>query len=205
MGSPSHIYSRTSCGKYSLWLDFETSGADFDSGETFKKYQGISFGAVIADNETLEEVDSLYCEMQFDTKYIWTDGAEKIHGLSREYLEKYGAPREEALAFLLEFIAKYIGAGNKVCIGGHNVEFDINALNQLTEDVVEKGFRIPIHHVKLETSGASFIAIGKYRSDDVFSFFGGADRKAHNALDDARLALASARGIKQLVQAALGT
>ena len=51
-------YSRTSPGKYSLWLDFETSGADFDSGETFKKYQGISFGAVIADNETLEEVDA---------------------------------------------------------------------------------------------------------------------------------------------------
>ncbi len=197
-------YSRTSPGKYSLWLDFETSGADFDSGETFKKYQGISFGAVIADSETLEEVDSLYCEMKFDPVYTWTEGAEKIHGLSREYLAEHGMDRDDALTLLLELITKYIGAGNKVCIGGHNVEFDIRALNQLTEDVVEKGFTIPIHHVKLETSGAAFIAIGKYRSDDVFTFFGGAERQAHNALDDARLALASARGIKQLVQAALG-
>jgi DNA polymerase III epsilon subunit-like protein len=180
------------------------TGADFDAGYDVitKKYQGISFGAIIADNETLEEIESVYCEIQFDgSKYQWTDGAEKIHGLSRDYLQTNGVTREDACAILLELILKYIGAGNKVCIGGHNADFDIAFTGQLTGDF---GVDLPIHHVKLETSGASFIAIGKYRSDDVFAFFGGAERKAHNALDDARLALASARGIKQLVQAALG-
>lgn len=196
-------YSRHHPGKYSLWIDWETTGADFDAGydKITKKYQGISFGVVIADNETLEEVDSLYCELKFDaSKYQWTDGAAKIHGLTREYLEEHGTEREDALAALLELILKYIGADNKICVGGHNVDFDIAFTNQLASDF---GIDLKFHHVKLETSGASFIAIGKYRSDDVFTFFGGAERGAHNALDDARMALASARGIKQLVQAAL--
>lgn len=197
-----NTYSRTSPGKYSLWIDFETTGADFGSGVTFEKYQGISFGAVIAENETFEPIETLYCEMQFDeSKYQWTEGAEKIHGLSREHLAKNGMPRDEALALLLELIAKYIGAQNKICIAGHNISFDIGALNQLTS---EFDLKLDLHHVQIETSQLAFVAIGKYRSDDVFPFFGGEVRGNHNALDDALQSLAVARGIKQLVQAALG-
>ena len=48
------MYSRHSPGAYSIWCDWETTGADFEGGldGTFKKYQGISLGVIIANNET---------------------------------------------------------------------------------------------------------------------------------------------------------
>ncbi len=208
------IYSRTHPGRCSLWIDWETTGADFDQGynTTFSKYQGISIGLVVADNETFEEVDSLYVEFKFNANdYQWTDGAEAVHGLSREHLEQNGLTQEEGLAEIVEFILKHFGDKvismadqvpvGKVQIGGHNVDFDIQGLQHLFNKF---NLRLGIHHVKLETSGAAFIAIGEYRSNVTFEFFGGAVRANHNALDDARLALSAARGIRQLVQAALG-
>lgn len=195
-------YSRHHPGKYCIFIDWETTGADFDSGLTTKKYQGISFGAVIASTETFEEVASMYRELKFDsTKYQWTEGAEKIHGLSRDYLNEHGVDRAEALHDLLELIQQYIGASGKIMIGGHNVQFDIDFTNQLTEDCA--GFKFDLHHVKLETSALGFITTGIYRSNELFQLFGADARGKHNALDDARQSLAVARGIKQLVQVAL--
>lgn len=196
------VYSKHHPGKYCLFIDWETTGADFDSGKSSERYQGISFGAVIADSETFEPVETLYRELHFDeTKYGWTDGAEKIHGLSREHLAQHGVSREEGLIDLLELIQKYIGAQAKICIGGHNVSFDIDFTRQLASDF---GITLNFHHVMIETSQLAFVAIGLYRSDDVFPFFGAEVRGNHNALDDALQSLAVARGIKQLVQTALG-
>lgn len=194
-------HSRHSPGKYVMFIDWETTGADFDSGQSANRYQGISYGAVIADSETLEPIETLYRELHFDeTKYKWTDGAEKIHGLSREHLAMNGVSREDGLIDLLELIAKYIGAGNKICLGGHNVSFDLDFTNQLAND---HDVKLVYHHVMIETSQLAFVAIGMYRSDDVFPFFCGETRDKHNALDDALQSLAVARGIKQLVQVAL--
>jgi hypothetical protein len=206
-------YSRFSPGKHSLFIDWETTGADFDQGydHTFEKYQGISLGLVVADNETLEEVDSKYVLIKWNPKYEWTAGAEKVHGLTQEFLEENGVDQEEALADIIEFMLPYFGdsvfspleapeGSAKVCLGGHNIDFDIAATQALFKLF---GLKLHVHHVKLETSGASFIAIGEYRSNVVFEFFNGEVRGKHNALDDARLALGAARGIKQLVKAAL--
>lgn len=207
------IYSRTHPGKCSLWIDWETTGADFDQGynTTFTKYQGISIGLVIADNETFEEVDSLYVEFKFDPSYEWTDGAEKVHGLSREHLEQHGVTQEEGLAEIIEFLMKHFGdkiistsdtmPAGKVQIGGHNVDFDITGLQTLFHKF---GLRLGVHHVKLETSGAAFIAIGEYRSNVTFELLGNTVRAEHNALEDARLALSVARSIRNLVADALG-
>jgi hypothetical protein len=55
------------------------------------KHQGIALGAAIFDVETFEVIDTFYVDIKFDeSKYIWSDGAEKIHGLTREYLNKNG-------------------------------------------------------------------------------------------------------------------
>lgn len=208
-------YSRFHPGKFSLWADWETSGADFDNGfeNTFTRFQGLQVGFVIADNETLEEVDSLKVTFKFDPGYEWQDGAEKVHGLSREFLEANGVTQEEGLATMIEFIVKYFGDevihvldgqqksfSKKVQVGGHNIDFDIAATQALFKKF---GLRLSIHHVKMETSGAAFIAIGEYKSNKVFEFFGGEKRGNHDALDDARLALAAARGIRELCAAAL--
>jgi hypothetical protein len=206
------MYSRNAPGLYSLWMDWESSGADFENGldGTVKKYQGISVGLIIANNATLEEVDSLYVEMQFDgKKYQWTDRAQEIHGLSREHLATC-MTREEALAEIIEFLMKYFGTeiiatiptepDQKVQIGGHNVQFDIRMLGQLFEDL---GFNVGIHHVVIDTTAAAFLTIGMHKSNDVFVFFGAEVRGKHNALDDARQALQAARGIKQIFQVGL--
>jgi len=157
---------------------------------------------VIFDTETFEPVETLYRELHFDdTKYKWSMEAERIHGLSREHLAAHGVPREEGLRDLLELILNYIGTESKIMFLGHNVDFDIDFTMQLAKDF---GVTLKAHHVKLETSGAGFITIGKYKSNDVFEFFTGKVREGnHNALDDALMALETVRNMRALMTAAL--
>lgn len=194
-------YSKAHPGKFGLCIDWETSGSNF-GGDSTKDYQGLAYGAVIFNTETFEEVECLYRELHFDdTKYKWTDAAEKIHGLSRDHLAKNGVSREEGLADLLDLILRYIGAESKIFYLGHNVDFDIDFTMQLARDF---GVELRAHHVKLETSGAGFIAIGKYKSNDVFEFFTGTVRDgSHNALDDARLALTTVRNMRAIFDSTL--
>jgi len=194
-------YSRVHPGKYGLAIDWETTGSNF-GGDSTIDYQGIAYGAIIFDTETFEPVETLYRELQFDdTKYKWTDGAEKIHGLSREYLAANGVSREEGLTDLLDLILRYIGTESKIMFLGHNVDFDICFTQQLARDF---GVELKIHHVKLETSGTGFMLIGKYRSNDVFEFFTGIVRDgSHNALDDALITLETARNMRALANVAL--
>ncbi len=195
------IYSRTAPGQFILCLDCETSGSTFGTyTETFQKYQAISFGAIVATSDTFEVVSELYFKIKFDAKkYEWTMEAERIHGITRENLEEEGLNNEEAAATLAEFILNHFGTG-KVMFLGHNANFDIEAMRQL---LVPYGVMPDLHHVVLDTSALGFVAIGKYRSNEVFEFFNGERAAQHNALDDARMTLAVARGINLLVQAAL--
>jgi hypothetical protein len=48
-----------------------------------------------------------------------------------------------------------------------------------------------------------FHATGLYKSDDLFTLFGAEKRSEHDALEDARQALAVARGVKDLISAGL--
>lgn len=195
-------YSRYHPGKFGLAIDWETSGSAF-GGDSTKDYQGIAFGAVIFSTETLEPIATLYRELHFDdTKYKWTDGAEKIHGLSREHLATNGVSREEALTDLLELVMEHIGTESKIPVLGHNVDFDIDFTKQLLRDHGVEG--VQFHHVKMETSGTAFLLQGLYKSNDVFEFFTGRTREGHhNALDDCLLALETARNMRAIFQAGL--
>lgn len=191
------IYSWASPGARGLAIDWETSGSDFTAGQSHVLYQGISFGAVIFDSQTLEPLETLYRELHFDdTKYQWSTAAQDVHGLSREHLAEHGVSREEALVDLLDLILRWIGPGNKVQFLGHNAQFDIDFTQQLAGDF---GVEIVPHHVVMETSGAAYILTGKYRSNDVFEIFTGTVReKHHNALDDALLALEVCRNMRAI-------
>lgn len=195
-------YSRAHPGKFILVPDVETSGSTFGTyEETFSKYQAIAFGVIVAKSDTFEEVDSLEFKIKFDaSKYEWSAEAEKIHGLSRETLENEGLSKEDAALLLGEFILKYFGTG-KVMIANHNTFFDIEAMRQLLEPF---GVMPDLHHVVLDTSALGFVAMGKYRSNDVFEFFNGERPSIHDALGDARMALGVMRGIRGLVDVALG-
>lgn len=188
--------------KYALGIDWETSGSDFN-GWSHDSYQGIAFGAIIFDTVTFEEVDHLYCELKFDaTRYKWSNEAEAIHGLSREYLDKHGMEREDALAELLSVMIKWMGPSpGKIMFMGHNVDFDIGFTCQLANDF---GMEIKQYHVKLDTSSTAFALANVYKSDDVFSIFTGQERDgAHNALEDVRLTLESLKAMREIFKIGL--
>lgn len=209
-------YSRFHPGKFSLWLDWETSGADFNKTypEQAKIYQGIQLGLVIADNETFEEVAATKITIKFDPQFKWEERAQQIHGLSREYLEEHGVSREEAAMAVVEFLLEHFNQdilfliengpternSHRVCFGGHNLDFDISHLQELLASI---GFQIDEHHVKMNTTCLGFHATGMYKSDDLFQLFGADKRGDHDALEDTRQALAVARGIKNLITAGL--
>lgn len=205
-------YSRFHPGKNSLFIDWETSGADFSMSyqDQADRFQGIQLGMIVADNETFEEVDSLKVTIKFDSSFEWQQEAQNIHGLSIEHLEQIGVSREEAAAEVIEFILKHfhqnclflLSAGpternqHRLCFGGHNLEFDIAHLKAL---LASSGFGVNDHHVKLNTTVIGFHATGFYRSNDLFPLFGADKRGDHDALEDARQSLAVARGVKELI------
>lgn len=189
--------------KFGLGIDWETSGSDWnDPDGSHKKYQGLSYGAVVFNVDTFEPIETLYRELRFDdAKYSWSNEAQAIHGLSREYLNENGVDREEAVADLGELILKYFGPNDKVMFLGHNADFDIKFTNQLLND-----FGLPSlnkHHVILDTSSAGFITLGLYKSDMLFDRLGFDKRGLHNALDDILITLETCKIMKSLVSHAL--
>ena len=197
--------------EFVLITDWETTGALF-GGDSSIDYQGISLGAVIARTSDWSEVAAFERHIKFNpAKYQWTEGAEKIHGLSREFLEQNGVSQEQAAEEFLEFLFKYFGT-SKIMFGGHNEEFDRRFTNQLFNSVgiefsIEKTGKfethIPLHHVTINTAGIGFVNFGLFKSDLLFTAVGVEERGQHKAIDDARAALQVMQVSHLAVKAAL--
>jgi hypothetical protein len=144
-------------------------------GNTFERFQVLSWGLIIFEMETLKEVETAYLEVKFNADdYEWTKSAENVHGLSIEHLEQ-----------------------NEIMMLGHNVDFDIKGLKHLMKKF---GIELKISHRKFDTVGAGWIALGVYNSNELFDVCGFSERGAHNALEDIRMTLDAARTIRELVQ-----
>lgn len=201
--------SRHNLPQFGLCIDWETTGAKF-GGTSSTDHQGIQFGAVIFRTDTFEEVEAMRCLIKFNPeKYVWTEGAQKIHGLTREHLEANGVTQEEGAEALLGLLVKYFPAGTKVMVLGHNAEFDISFTDQLLRTVgvafaVKWGevegvdVTIPVHHVLLDTSSTGFITLGIFKSDLLFEAIGFEKRGDHDALEDARMTLGTAKAIRDI-------
>lgn len=200
--------------KFGLCIDWETSGADWGKDSSIN-YQGLSFGAIVFNAETFEEVQSLHVYVKFDaSKYKWSPEAEAIHGMTKEFLEANGVDREEAAVMLAEIILKYWGPNTKVMLAGHNTEFDRRFTNQLLNSIgiefsVEKETDleswIQLHHVMIDTSSTGFVAFGIYKSDLLFQKIGFEERGKHNALTDAQQTLLTCKSIRELVNFSMET
>lgn len=181
--------------KYGLALDWETSGLSPE------RNQGIAYGAIVYNTSTFEEVDAIYCEIAFDTKYEWTSKAEEIHGLSQHYLAMNGIVQEDAALALFELITKYWSKGDKIMWFGHNPNFDIRFTQQLFGVIdltmgSSQSHDIQLHHVILDTSATGFITLGVYKSDTLFERIGFPHRGQHNALEDIRQTLLTAKTLR---------
>lgn len=177
--------------KFGLAIDWETSGYSVPSYA--KEHQGISFGALIFDIATFEIVETLYLEIKFDSsKYKWDEGAERVHGLSREYLAANGVTQQEAATQLATMILKYIGT-DKIVALGHRVFFDIEFTNQLMAAV---DFELSWDPIKIDSAAIALTFLGVNKSDELFDLMGMPPRQEHNSLEDIVYTLESVKGVK---------
>ena len=177
--------------KFGLAIDWETSGYSFPNYA--EKHQGLSFGAIVYDTSSYLAIEKLYCELKYDPKYEWNLTAEKIHGLSKEYLDKNGLPIQEGAIKLANLIIKYFGT-DAVQLLGHRVNFDKAFTTWLLAEI-EVG--VEWHSINIDSCvlGTALMEISK--SDDIFEILGMPPRKAHNSLQDIEYTLESVRLMKQ--------
>jgi hypothetical protein len=192
---------------YVLACDCETTGIAFGSVDPTgsqdcdneEYFQAISFGFIVASATTFKPIAELYVEIQHDDRYVWNDGAEKVHGLSREYLAANGMSRKDAAFKIAAFIEKYFGPIQdirKICLLGHNVAtFDRYFLIELLQ---EFDLCPQFGNRHIDTFSLGVTLMGCCSSDELFDTLGlERDPNNHNALEDTKHALKAARLMKQ--------
>lgn len=187
--------------KYLLALDVETTGLCFGGTNpayneaTGERYQMVSAGLIVVDADTMKPIKSLYVEIQYDGVSIWSDRAEKVHGLSKAYLAENGVTPEEACITIAELLLEYWGPDGVVSLLGHNVAtFDKFFLDQLMKD---HGLTIKFGNRHIDTHSIGIATFKTYNSDDLFELIG-VVRQDHNALEDAAAALKVVQTVRTL-------
>ncbi len=165
------------------------------------KHQGIALGAAIFDVETFEVIDTFYVDIKFDeSKYIWSDGAEKIHGLTREYLNKNGETAEDAAVKFVNFLLTHFLPDEELLVMGHNKDFDIAFLHQFLEPF---GIMPKIWYRGINTCDIGIVCFGLAKSDQIFEHIGLPQREDHNALEDAIYTVIVCQRVKKLIDLSL--
>ena len=193
-----------------LAIDCETTGLKFGSDYADDGHQAVSWGVVVADAATLKPIEELYVEIKWNQQSkdarkkdsSFGKRAEEIHGLTYEYLEKNGIDEEDAVAKIGELILKYWGPEVSIRTLGHNVHlFDLFFLRSMFR---RHGIELKFGNRHYDTNSVGFVTFNTFNSDDLFEKVGFDARGAHNALDDAKMALEAARRIRVIFQSALG-
>ena len=186
---------------YGLCIDWETSGSFFDNKIVQTDLiQGIQLGAAVFNRKTFEIVETLEFDIQFDeSKYLWHESAEKIHGLTREHLAAHGVTQETAAIALGNLVMKY-WYDTPVLLYGHNTQFDLNFTKQLMVpfDIM---FKTAITIVDLSTLGVVLFDI--HTSNNIFDLCNLPPRTDHNALEDVKLTIAAFKTLSTLFHDAI--
>lgn len=204
---------------YLLAMDCETTGLCINNhtpveNNDGERHQAVSWGFVVADAQTLMPQKELYVEIKWN-KYskeqrkldsYFGIHAEKIHGLTKEYLDDNGMTETEAVERIAnEIIVPYWGIGanmSNIRTLGHNVHtFDLPFLRDLFG---RHGLDLPFGNRHMDSNSLGFGTVGSLNSDDLFSVLGMDDRDEHNALEDARMALESFRLVRVLWKGKVG-
>ena len=118
-------------------------------------------------------------------------GAQNVHGLTREYLERSGETMQDAAIMLAEMIERHWGpdlgkhSGGVRLLGQNVMTFDRFFLQQMMATIKQK---VSIGSRCIDTSTIGYVMHDMYDSNELFEHFG-LVREDHNALEDARMAL----------------
>lgn len=176
-------------------IDCETSGINMDSDDITDGYQSISWGLVVADQD-FNPIDELYVEIKWDGISKWEWQAEKVHGLTKQYLENNGMDEKDAIEKIVEFIYTHIDFETPIMLLGQNVErFDRRFLNKI---LAKYDLKLKFAHRAFDTFSAGYVSLRANNSDQLFDILEINRAKPHNALNDAKAALKAARLISKL-------
>lgn len=200
---------------YLLAMDCETTGlclnqdSPVENPKTGERHQTVSWGLIVADAATLKPIEKLYLELKWNDKSKaqrqanakWGMGAEKIHGLTFDYLEKNGLTEEQAVEQIGTLVLKYWGPMVSIRTLGHNVHtFDLLFFRDLFR---RQGIELAFGSRHYDTNSIGFATFGTFNSDDFFAQAGFEKRGDHNALVDAEQALEATRRIRLIFQKAI--
>jgi len=198
-----------------LAMDCETTGlclnqdSPVENPKTGERHQAVSWGLIVADAATLKPIEKMYVELKWNEKSKkqreanakWGTHAEKIHGLTYEYLEKNGITEEEAVAEIGSMVLKYWGPTVSIRTLGHNVHtFDLMFFRDLFR---RQGIELTFGSRHYDTNSIAFATFGTFNSDDFFEQVGFEKRAEHNALTDAEQALEATRRVRKIFQGAI--
>jgi len=199
-----------------LAIDCETTGMCFDTdasdsrvfnNETGEKHQALSWGLVVAELETYEQVEGaeLYFELKWNhaTRRQRRDNpnfgvfAEGIHGLTYAHLEEYGISEINGATQIAELIARFWQPDEDIRTVGQNVHlFDVRFLLDMLE---QGGRRISFGSRHLDTFSLAMGTTRAPNTDAMLVAVGLGERTGHhNALEDAKLTLEVFRRISTM-------
>ena len=184
-------------------FDCETSAINFDNKlNPAQGCQAVSWGIMILNANTLETLEELYIEVKWNGISDWSPEAEKVHGLSKEYLEEHGMDEQEALVEIANLIGKYWAGDTMVNTLGHNsISFDLPFLIDLYD---KYDLKLKCSHRNVDTNTLGFMLLRTYNSDDLFASLALPERELHNALEDIQYTVECARRIRILWDGKVG-
>lgn len=186
-----------------LFYDVETSGYAKDNARDRSgnyQFQIVSIGMLAVNSSTWKATAEKYIEFKPNPNCSWDPGAERVHGLSQQYLEEHGVEEEEGVASICEFIATHFNLDKAIIAGGHNTStFDRHFLLNLL-DKYQMTLNFSGRAVDTYTLGKTLYNCND--SNELFELVGVA-RGNHNALEDARLALKAVRTTSKIFKLAV--
>ena len=192
--------------KFILAMDCETSAICWgarnlatDETNPSRYAQPVSWGILIPDADTYEEIAGMYIEIKRDGKSMWDERAESIHGLSKAYLEEHGVSEEDAVIQILNLIYKYFGNGSIMALG-HNVAFDIAFMEEMC---LRYGIKPTFGSRRIDSMSIGHPLLGIRTSDELFEAVGLRDRNTHNALEDIAMTVEAIRRIRRIFREGL--
>lgn len=196
-----------------LAIDCETTGLCFGTDnpvhnpQTGERHQSVSWGAIVVNAHTLTPIEELYVEIKWNESSLvqrmnnrnFGKDAEKIHGLSLEYLEENGVEEEEAVIQLGNLVLKHFGDSGIRLLGHNVITFDRLFFKDLFS---RHDIELKFGNRYIDTNTLGFVCYETFNSDELFDIVG-VVRKEHNALEDAKASLKVAQVTRKLFKTML--